>query len=373
MFDSSLTFREREILTLLQQNPLIPQQTLADRLGISRSAVAGHIMNLMHKGYVRGKGYILAEQRYAVIIGGANMDICGTAYAPLRPGDSNPGSIQCSPGGAARNIAENLGRLGVTCYLISLVGDDLYGKSLLEITQRAGVDIRACQIMPQTSTSTYLSLHGPDGDMTLAMNDMESLTKLTPDYLLGHRELLRHAGVIIIDANLAPETLAWLFTHYANLPLFVDPVSAFKAERLRPWLQHIHTLKPNHIEASTLSGIPLTGPDDAPTVATWFHEQGIQRVVLSLAAHGLYYSEREGEAGWRPPPKVNVINTTGAGDALMAGLAYRWLADDSFADSLHFALGCAALTLMSSSTNNTMLSPLTVTQWLTHSLTQSVT
>ena len=75
---------------------MIAQQELADRLGISRSALASHISSLMRQGYVQGRGYVLREGPYAVVIGGANMDICGCSHDNLRIGDSNPGS-RCAP------------------------------------------------------------------------------------------------------------------------------------------------------------------------------------------------------------------------------------------------------------------------------------
>ena len=359
-----MTSREREILALLRLDPLIPQQALADQLGISRSAVAGHIMNLVQKGFIRGKGYILAEQRYAIVAGGANMDICGNTPKTLRFGDSNPGQVRCSPGGVARNIAENLARLGQDCYLVTAVGDDLYGRSLLESTQRAGVDTRATQVFPDAATSTYLSLHGPDGDMAIAINDMNILKRLTPERLASHRELIRHAGLLMLDTNLEEDTLAWLFAQSEGIPVFADTVSAFKAERIRPWLGSIHTLKPNRIEAEALSGRKLATKNDAPHVAEWFHNAGVARIVLSLAAQGVYFSAADGESGWMPPPDVEVVNATGAGDALMAGLAAGWLANDSFTDSLRFATGCAALTLTCPSTNNPALSALAVTTYL---------
>lgn len=59
-----MTNREKQILQLLRNNALIQQQEMADILGISRSAVAGHIMNLINKGYVKGRGYILTEHHY---------------------------------------------------------------------------------------------------------------------------------------------------------------------------------------------------------------------------------------------------------------------------------------------------------------------
>lgn len=107
-----MTNRERQLLQLLQTNPLISQQELAETLGISRSAVATHLTNLTAKGAIKGRGYILSERRYSVVIGGANMDILGTPGQALTPGSSTPGTVSYSPGGVGRNIAENLARLG---------------------------------------------------------------------------------------------------------------------------------------------------------------------------------------------------------------------------------------------------------------------
>ncbi|MCS3805873.1 pseudouridine kinase [Chromobacterium alkanivorans] len=358
-----MTEREQQILALLRRDPLIPQQELADQLGISRSAVAGHIMNLAQKGHIRGKGYILAEQRYVAAVGGANMDIVGSASAALRHGDSNPGQVRCSPGGVARNVAENLARLGADCRLVSVVGDDIHGRSLLEATQRAGVDVRGCLTLPDAATSTYLSIQQADGDMALAINDMDILNRLTPERLQAQRDLVRHAGAVVADTNLSADALAWLIAETGDKPLFVDPVSAFKAERVRPWLSRIHTLKPNRLEAAALSGLPLERAEHAPEAARWFHEQGVRRVVLSMAGAGIYYSGEAGD-GWLDAPDCAIVNTTGSGDALMAGLAWGWLNELSLADSVRFARGCAALTLSSAATNNPSLSRAAVEAYL---------
>ena len=75
-----MTQREQEILALLESNPMISQQELADKLGITRSSVAVHISNLQKKGYIAGKGYVLRKKDYAVVVGGVNVDICGSSF-----------------------------------------------------------------------------------------------------------------------------------------------------------------------------------------------------------------------------------------------------------------------------------------------------
>ncbi len=351
-----MTQRERQILELVRQDPLISQQALAERLGISRSAVAVHLMHLSQKGYILGKGYILAPSSYVMVVGGANMDISAIAAQPLRMGDSNPGRVRTSPGGVARNIAENLGRLGVDCRLLTAVGDDPYGQTLLESTQRAGVNVRASLICPGQASSTYVSVHQPDGEMQVAFNDMAVLEALTPQALAAQLDALQQAAALVLDTNIQAETLAWLCSQCQHSPIFVDPVSAYKVERIRPWLGHIHTLKPNQLEAATLSGKAFAGLNEAPAQADWLHSEGVQQVVFSLGAEGVFCSDGQTQQHL-PPIPVEVVNVTGAGDALMAGLVWGWLNQQPLVQAARFAQACAALTLGCESTNHPSLSP----------------
>ncbi|TDB55827.1 PfkB family carbohydrate kinase [Photorhabdus khanii] len=351
-----MTNREKQILHLLRRDPLIPQQEIADILGISRSGVAGHIMNLMNKGYIKGKGYILSDHNYVVTIGSINMDVCGYASAKLIYEDSNPGKVKCTPGGVGRNIAQNIALLGKECHLISVVGDDFYGSTLLDQAKRAGVNVDRCYKLYGENTSTYISLLDDGGEMLVAINDMHILEKLTPSLLVSHCDLIQHAGVLVVDCNLSEEVLTWLFTNAGTVPVFVDTVSAFKASKIKNWLSHIHTLKPNCLEAETLSGMKITQPTDVPVVARWFHDQGVQRLVLSMGVGGVYFSESDGMAGWSHPISVKVVNVTGAGDAMMAGLVNCWLEDMTLAESVRFAQGCSAITLSCEFTNNPNLS-----------------
>lgn len=146
-----MTEREQQILAILRDEPLITQQALADQR-ISRPAVAGHIMNLTQKGHILGKGYVLAGQQFVLVLGGANMDISGATRACAGGGRLQPGAHSLRAGGVARNVAENLARLGNDTRLITAVGDDLYGRSLLESTQKAGVDVQGCWVLAGEST-----------------------------------------------------------------------------------------------------------------------------------------------------------------------------------------------------------------------------
>ena len=82
-----MTQRERQILQWIEQDPMISQEALAEKAGITRSSVAVHISNLMKKGYIAGKGYVLRSGTYAAVVGGVNMDIGGQSYGRPAPDD----------------------------------------------------------------------------------------------------------------------------------------------------------------------------------------------------------------------------------------------------------------------------------------------
>ena len=304
------------------------------------------------------------RRSFVLAVGAANLDITAAPQMPTLPGDSTPGQIRCAAGGVARNVAENLARLGCAVQLLSPVGDDLQGRSLLETSRAAGVDVAHCWVLGGQATSTYLSLHGVDGEMQAAVNDMAILDCVTAQLLLPQSALVRAAELLVLDCNLPAAALQWLFERAPNVPLFVDPVSVFKCVRLLPWLHRVHTLKANRVEAQALCGMALDDDIALPRAASWFHARGVQQLVLSLGARGMFWSSRDGRCGWQTALPVTVVGATGAGDALLAALVQQYLQRQALPQAVRFAAACAALTLSVPQANCPHLSVAAVEQLL---------
>ena len=168
-----MTKRERQLLNWIEENPLISQKELADKAGITRSSVAVHISNLMKKGYITGKGYIVQTAPYVTVVGGVNVDIGGRPEAALVARDSNPGAVHSSLGGVGRNIAHNMALLGLDVRLLTAFGDDLNAQKLAASCGELGIDISQSPVIPGGRTSTYLFINDERGDMALAVSDME--------------------------------------------------------------------------------------------------------------------------------------------------------------------------------------------------------
>ena len=343
-----MTQREQEILALIQHNPMISQQDIADTLGITRSSVAVHISNLIRKGFIAGKGYVLRGSSYAVVVGGVNVDIGGRSFAPLVAADSNPGTVKISLGGVGRNIAHNMSLLGTDVRMLTAFGDDVHGQRVAASCSELGIDVsHACRVAGGT-TSTYLYLTDEKGEMALAVSDMEICNKITPAYLAANLSLLQNAQLIIVDANIPQESLVYLAEN-CTAPLFCDPVSTTKAEKLRPILNRIHTLKPNRLEAELLSGVKIQTKEDVEKAADKLLELGVHRLFISLGSEGAY-AAMGGERLWLRNLPGHMVNTTGCGDAFMAALGWAYLEGMDLRETALAGLAAGAIAMESEET-----------------------
>ena len=349
-----MTIRERQILNWIEENPMISQEELARKAGITRSAVAVHISNLMKKGHIAGRGYVVSGSAYVAVVGGVNIDIGGRPKRPLIERDSNPGKVSISLGGVGRNIAHNMSLLGLHVRFLTAFGDDLHAQRIEAGCADLGIDISHARKVAGASTSTYLYLNDENGDMVLAVSDMEICEQISPAYLAANLTLINNARVVVADGNLSENSLQYLASH-CTVPLFVDPVSVAKAKKLKGILSSIHTFKPNRIEAEALSGIPVSDVSSACTSAEKLLESGMRRVFLSLGSRGVLAADRN-EAFLQESFPAAVRNTTGAGDAFMAALVWAYLKEMDLRGSTMAASAAAAIATESKETINPALS-----------------
>ena len=323
-----MTFREKEILQILKSNPMISQQEIADMLNISRTSVAVHITNLMKKGELLGKGYILKKENYVTVIGGSNMDIQGFPNNPLVMHDSNPGKVDISMGGVGRNIAENLSRLDINTKLISAVGNDLYGNTILSECKNLNIDVNDCFISDEYSTSIYISILNNDKDMQLAISHMDITEKLNESFIHSKYKSINDSKAIVIDT-----------------------VSTAKCLKIKNILSRFEAIKLNKYESETLSNIKIENLDDVKKSAQYFLDKGIKNVFITLGSDGVYCANNK-EMFHIPGVKIDIINATGAGDAFMSGIVYGFMNDFNLNETAKFAISSSLVALSHKNTIN---------------------
>ena len=290
---------------------------------------------------------------FVAVAGGANIDIGGMSYAPFLSHESNPGRVTMTPGGVARNIAHNLALLDIPVKLFTAVGDDMQGNLILQSARKLQMD-EEIVVMRDKTTSSYLYVAGPDGDMTGAVSDMDICDEMTPAFFEARLSLINEASLLVADANLPEESLVFLAEHI-RVPLFIDPVSVIKSVRLSRVLSRIHTLKPNRAEAERLSGMSVTNRDAAEAAAEKLLAAGVRRVFITLGAGGVLAADGT-ECLFSEPLPGNAKGFTGAGDAFMAGLVCAYLQGVSLRETVNTALAATSVATESAETINARLS-----------------
>ena len=351
-----MTKRELEILQLLKENPLASQQELATILGIKRSSIAVHLSNLVKKGHLKGKGYIINEEPYLTVLGGAIIDIVGFSKHPLQIRDSNQGTLKISMGGVGRNIAENLVRLGLYTKLISVIGNDANGKQLIAHSQKIGLDINDSLFLKDQPTAVYLAIMDEHNDMALGLSAMDCYNTMDLAFIKKKSSLLKQSKCLILDTNIPKVVLDYVAQNNKGLKIFLDAVAGSLADRAKDLLAYLYVLKVNALEAEILSGIKIKKSSDLSRIATYFHKKGVKNICISLGSKGAFYSDGIAQGSLKPY-KTTVVNTNGAGDAFTGGLVYADLLGKSLKESVLFGMACASLAVSHEDNVNLSLQP----------------
>jgi pseudouridine kinase len=276
-----------------------------------------------------------------VVLGGANIDVVASAH-PLHPGISNRGTVRIGAGGAGRNVAANLARLGIRTAFIGAVGDDPLSDRVVASTAQAGVDISGVTRVAR-SKNIYVAMITA-GLVQWAVADMTAAESLTPGHIRAHASAIRAADAVVIDANLTPQAIAAACDLAAGRTLCLLPVSPAKASRIAPYLEAASCIVLSAAELQVLAGSAvLDSSDAARAVGTLRRKSGLTTVV-TMDARGLVWVGREVFPVPVVPP-VSVLNPSGAGDAVAAAALYGILAGFSERETARLALAAGVMTV----------------------------
>ena len=283
-----------------------------------------------------------------LVIGAAGIDIIGLVKGELQARTSSPATIRTSYGGVARNVAENLARLGQPVNLVSVVGQDHNGDQLLEYARQAGVNVDSVLSSADFPTGTYLAVVNSDGEMQYGFDDMRAVSALTPEYINTIEYRFSQASLVFVDANLPKDTLRRVMSiaRRKQLPVVADPTSQALAEKLRRYIPRLLMVVPNYREAEILCDrhISPTSRREALAAAKCLVAQGVEIAIIGLAAFGVCYATSQ-TSGHVPALRTAVVDPTGAGDALTATVLFGLLNDIPIDDAVRLGVTAASLTL----------------------------
>ncbi|HBT72307.1 MAG TPA: carbohydrate kinase [Lysinibacillus sp.] len=345
--------REQAVLALIRQNPFMSQQEMADTMNLSRPVLANLVSSLTKQGKIVGRAYILPEENEIICIGGANLDRKFHVKGNVQFGTSNPASSSFSVGGVGRNIAENLGRLNHQVTLLTTAGKDADWQVIQEASE-SFMNLRYVEQLAEASTGSYTAIMDEQGELALAVANMEVYDLLLPSLLKKHETMLVNAGCFILDLNCPKETVAYIqqVAIARAIPLVIVPVSSPKMNRLPETLQGVTWFICNTDEAETIVGHKIENATHYEKALQQLLQLGAEHVIITAGSKGVYAASTTIAPRHFAAKVINKIeDVTGAGDAFVSAVIHSWLTGQSFETCIDAGLTNA---------KNTLASPYTV-------------
>lgn len=356
--------KEKLVLETIKDNPFLSQQEMAETLNMSRPTLANIISGLIKKGEIVGRAYVLPNKDTIIAIGGANVDRKFHIQGRVQHGTSNPASVTESVGGVARNIAENLGRLGNRVKLLTTVGYDQDWEAIYQASKEY-IELDLVEKMNQYQTGSYSAVLNEDGELVLAMANMAIYDKLLPSVLKKHEAILANSKGIIVDLNCPKETVEYLqaLACRRTIPFAIIPVSSPKIKNMPKDLIGVTYFICNRDEAETYLNTKFIQYSDYENAVKQLLAKGIKNVVLTLGEQGVITGTSKGIQQYKAEQIDAVTDVTGAGDAFVGAFLHGVFTGESVEDSTQFGLYNAAKTLQSDKTVRTDLTSEEFTYW----------
>lgn len=337
------------IIEITHSNQFIPGHEMAERSGFPFMELCE--TSLIQSGWDKDQAYIPSAEKKVLCIGGANVDRKIQSVKDLEFGTSNPAKSTMSCGGVARNIAEDLGRLGLKTSLLACIGADKEGEWLLRQTKKF-VDVTPTEMIQGKSTGTYTAVLDTEGEMAIALSEMAIYDQVEEQFIERNWQYVQFAKMILLDTNFPKDVIGQVIQRGKNekIPICIVTVSATKVEKLPEVLEGVTWLIANQKDAEALSKLKINSDGDFFKAAEAILKKGVEKVIIKRADKGLVYFTNNGEAGVVLPPGIPIIDVTGAGDSLVAGILFGYLKDLCTEDACKIGISCSMITLQSNET-----------------------
>ena len=260
-----------------------------------------------------------------VVIGSTFVDIKGYPFGQYVADGRNAGNIEQVHGGVARNVVENIANMELRPSFVSLVDDNGAGLDVINKLNNHKVDTTYV-VQTQDGMGVWLAVFDHTGDLAASISKRPNLQPIY-DILVEHGdEIISKADSVALELDLEKDVVKEVFrlAQKYNKPVFAVISNMGIALERRDFFQRLDCFVCNQQEAGMLfvknmeSYTPEQMLEELPTLSK---RAGIVKMVVTMGEKGAVYYSEDGEVGICPAHKVNVIDTTGAGDAFFSGIA----------------------------------------------------
>lgn len=284
-------------------------------------------------------GGFMMRDLEVVVVGSINMDLVSTTERFPKIGETVIGnSFMQRPGGKGANQAVSASRLGANVTMIGSVGDDVFGQELISVLNAENIDTECIQIIDEVPSGVaQITLTKADNHIIVVPG---ANNKSSPLLIRRHEEVIKNADILLlqleIPTNTVEETIYIANKH--DIPIVLNPAPA--RDLTYDLLSKVNYLIPNETELNLLGKQHYSLEQNI----NYLIESGVKNVVLTLGAEGvLYRSQNSNVVQHQYANKIAVKDTTGAGDAFVAGFSLAIAEQKSIHEAITFANAVGAL------------------------------
>ena len=277
-----------------------------------------------------------------VVLGGINMDVVATVQRMPEPGETVHGDgFFMAGGGKGANQALAASRLGAEAHMVGRVGDDDFGRTLLDNMRSEGVDMGGVALDPSNSTGVAVIMVDGEGQNLIA--EVYGANRASDEMQLeAAKRAMEGADALMLQLETPPDVSLAVagYARDAGVRVVWDPAPA--ADMPAQGYALADYLTPNETEAAELTGIRVTDVNSAQAAAEALLQRGVGAAIVKMGYQGVFGATRS-EHFYVPPMSVDVVDSVAAGDAFAAGFTVALCEGLSFVDSLRLGAAAGAL------------------------------
>ena len=277
-----------------------------------------------------------------LVVGSSNTDMVIKTDRFPEPGETIiGGSFFMFAGGKGANQAVAAARLGGSVQLLASVGSDVFGANAIAGFEKDGIDVSLIQKEKDHASGVALITLNKEGENEIVVAPGAN-AQVSADYILKNKEAISSADIVLAQLETPLSAILELNNQCKKLGtrfiLNPAPAQALPDDLFKG----LFLITPNETEASILTGLSTDSENEVDAAANVLLEKGIENVIITMGGEGAYFKNRE-NSFLLPAPKVEVQDTTGAGDVFNGALAVALAEGRDWKDAIEFAIKAGSL------------------------------